>query len=145
MLSWACVSQPRLLQRTFSALQVLRSDTIAYSSDFKLWPSFLSPPEQRILLTAALQKLDLNDTAQTRRRRRAHGLNLAMSSVSTKGLQELFFPDHCYDFQEVVLREILLFAQAHFTIRDIMMESYDHSAKWLSLHGQPVMRGLTPS
>lgn len=106
MPAWG-VSHRWLLQRTFSTLQVFRSDAVSYSSDFKLWPTFLSPPEQRILLTAALQKLDLNDTAQTRRRRKAHGLTPALSSVSTNGPQELFFQDHCYDFQEVMFRIFL--------------------------------------
>lgn len=89
----------RLLQRTFSTLP--NSDAVSYTRDFILWPTFLTLPEQRILLTTALRKLDSIDSTQTRRRRKVYGSSPVLSSVSTKTLHELFFPDHYYDFQEV--------------------------------------------
>ncbi|KAF8228922.1 hypothetical protein L208DRAFT_217021 [Tricholoma matsutake] len=88
----------RLLQRTFSTLP--NSDAVSYTRDFILWPTFLTLSEQRILLTTALRKLDSIDSTQTRRRRKVYGSSPVLSSVSTKTLHELFFPDHYYDFQE---------------------------------------------
>lgn len=107
----------RLLQRTFSTL-----DAVSYTRDFTLWPRILSLPEQRILLTAALRKLDCTDSTQTRRRRKVYGSNSpALSSVSTNVLQELFFPDHYYDFRKVVFNpeKLLLLTTPTFTICSI--------------------------
>ncbi|KAF8894474.1 hypothetical protein BD779DRAFT_1434806 [Infundibulicybe gibba] len=64
---------------------------------FTFWPKFFSPQEQRVLLAAALFKLDATDDIQTRRRRRIWAKNLAESPIMTP---ELFYPDESYDFQE---------------------------------------------
>lgn len=86
------------LQRRLSALSGLHA--VSYTQDFTLWPNFLSLPEQRTLLRAALRKLDQTDSSQTRRRRKAYAS--IQSVTSNQSLQDLFFPDHFYDFQKVL-------------------------------------------
>ena len=118
------------IQRTKTFSTAPSSDTVSYTRDFTLWPSFLSLIEQRVLLTTCLRKLDCTDSTQTRRRRKAYGSTIPTLSVSTNALQDLFCPDHYYDFQKVAFNyEMLLLALQSVLSRVITMESYTIFAK----------------
>lgn len=64
---------------------------------FTFWPSYFSGDEQRLLLSAALQRLDSMDSVKMRRRRAKHQLPLD----ETGDIQRIFAPDSMYDFHEV--------------------------------------------
>lgn len=64
---------------------------------FTFWPSYFSKHEQKLLLSAALQRLDSMDTVKMRRLRSKHVSNLG----DTDDIQNLFAPDDLYDFHEV--------------------------------------------
>ncbi|KAL0947417.1 hypothetical protein HGRIS_013529 [Hohenbuehelia grisea] len=89
-----------------SLLRILKRTYASYSRiapDFNLIPDFLSPTEQRTLLSAALQKLDAQESIQFRRRRKALKLQQRKfegSSDDTNCVQDMFYPDECYEFQE---------------------------------------------
>lgn len=89
--------------RYFFTLQTRRAlagraiSTISYTENFTLWPTYFSDHEQRILLTAALRKLDQAESREMRRRRKASKLNAG------SGIQDVFLPDSYYDFEEVLL------------------------------------------
>ncbi|KAF9458671.1 hypothetical protein BDZ94DRAFT_1270194 [Collybia nuda] len=70
--------------------------TLSYTDDFTLWPTYFSGPEQRILLTAALRKLDRMDSRAARQQRKAYRLNTTCGS----SLQHVFLPDAYYEFEE---------------------------------------------
>jgi hypothetical protein len=78
-----------------------------HPEDFTLIPDFLSLPEQRILLTAALQKLDSIDSRQARRMRRAYD-SPGRCSVQSCSVQDMFLPDHFYRFEEVNILKYLM-------------------------------------
>ncbi|EED84165.1 predicted protein [Postia placenta Mad-698-R] len=74
--------------------------------DFHYFPDFFSIPEQRVLLAAALQKLD---TAESRQFRRLRKVFLAAQTNSPVAgdrhspdhtVQAMFLPDECYNFEE---------------------------------------------
>lgn len=74
--------------------------------DFHYFPDFFSIPEQRVLLAAALQKLD---TAEIRQFRRLRKVFLAAQTNSPVAgdrhspdhtVQAMFLPDECYNFEE---------------------------------------------
>ncbi|KAG2020445.1 hypothetical protein CC2G_005786 [Coprinopsis cinerea AmutBmut pab1-1] len=65
---------------------------------FSFWPTFLSLSEQKVLLSASLQKLDSMDPVPLRRRR-AKVLSKAPKQHSDD-LQNIFGPDELYDFHE---------------------------------------------
>ena len=64
---------------------------------FSFWPNFLSLPEQRVLLTAALQRLDSLDSARLQRKRS----KLQPQDPDPNDIQSIFAPDTLYDFAEV--------------------------------------------
>jgi hypothetical protein len=64
---------------------------------FTFWPSYFSGDEQRLLLSAALQRLDSMDSVKMRRRRAKHQSPLD----ETGDIQGIFAPDNMYDFHEV--------------------------------------------
>lgn len=92
-----------LSTRYFFTLQKRRAlasraiSTISDTKDFTLWPTYFSDHEQRILLSAALRKLDQAESREMRRRRKASKLNAGSS------IQDVFLPDSYYDFEEVLL------------------------------------------
>ena len=67
--------------------------------DFRLLPTFLDKQEQRLLLLAALRKLDDVGSRETRRKRK--GKNLI--NTDSPRLNDLFLPDDCYNFEEVII------------------------------------------
>lgn len=91
---------------TLARLNIFKNPTRSNSTlchpDFTLWPNFFTPCEQQTLLTAALKKLDSMESRQFRRRRKETKLSLADPS-DVASLQDLFFPEEYYDFQEVAL------------------------------------------
>ena len=68
-----------------------------YPVDFAFYPNFFSVSEQRVLLSAALQKLDMGESARTRRRQRG----FARPDPSTASVEDLSLPDDYYTFEEV--------------------------------------------
>ncbi|KAI0780747.1 hypothetical protein BD413DRAFT_499818 [Trametes elegans] len=79
--------------------------TPALPRDFAFYPNFFTEHEQRVLLSAALRKLDAMESGRLRRRRREF---LRSSGLQANGnpdaanntVQSLFLPDDLYDFQE---------------------------------------------
>lgn len=74
--------------------------------DFQYFPDFFSIPEQRVLLAAALQKLDTAESRQFRRLRKAFLAAQTNSPVAgdrhspDHTLQAMFLPDEYYNFEE---------------------------------------------
>lgn len=71
--------------------------------DFTWWPTFLNESEQRLLLRAALRKLDDSESRTMRRKRKdflAHNPHRAADS-SVNAIADLFLPDEYYQFEEV--------------------------------------------
>ncbi|KNZ74786.1 putative alpha-ketoglutarate-dependent dioxygenase ABH7 [Termitomyces sp. J132] len=75
-----------------------RAQVVTYAPNLTLWPRFFAPHEQRILLTAALQKLDHMETRLARQRMKRY--TMTMPQTETSVLHEHFLPDEYYDFQE---------------------------------------------
>lgn len=71
--------------------------TAGLPEGFKVFPEFLSVPEQRILLIAALSKLDSTETRQARKQRRNF---LANHPQEHRTIEDIFLPDAYYNFQE---------------------------------------------
>lgn len=72
--------------------------TPTYPLGFRFWPSYFSTEEQRILLVASLHKLDSTETRQFRRRRKE--FMKSETNPRSSNLNDLFAPDHLYDFQK---------------------------------------------
>ncbi|KAJ7632175.1 hypothetical protein FB45DRAFT_989770 [Roridomyces roridus] len=69
--------------------------------DFEFIPDFLSLTDQRILLSAALQKLDSMESSGYRRRRKAWvSARHTTHPTTSNPLRDIFFPDECYNFEE---------------------------------------------
>ena len=75
--------------------------------DFDFYPRFFSPDEQRVLLRAALRKLDSQESPKHRRRRkeylRTHPHPSTAPATASDPVQGLFLPDELYDFQDARL------------------------------------------
>ncbi|OBZ75433.1 hypothetical protein A0H81_04127, partial [Grifola frondosa] len=84
---------------TRHAIRRMSSMTIELPQDFTFFRDFFTIPEQRILLTAALRKLDLMDSRQLRRRRKDYS-STAVESSQSDSIQSLFLPDEYYGFEE---------------------------------------------
>ena len=74
-----------------------------FSHDFTFVPNFFNAKEQRVLLAAALQKLDAMDNRTVQRRRK----NFIASQHGSwnhefESLSDIFLPDQCYQFEEVL-------------------------------------------
>ncbi len=74
-----------------------------YPRDFIFLPNFYSPSEQRILLSAALQRLDSLETRQYRRRRKEHLSQSLQTDSKSTSIQDVFLPDEFYCFEDVRL------------------------------------------
>lgn len=72
-----------------------------YPRDFTFLPNFYSPSEQRILLSAALQKLDALENRQYRRRRKEYLQQNPVIGRHGTSIQDGFLPDELYCFEEV--------------------------------------------
>ncbi|KZT11293.1 uncharacterized protein LAESUDRAFT_720508 [Laetiporus sulphureus 93-53] len=70
----------------------------SFSPDFTYYPGFFSLPEQRILLAAALQKLDSAEPRSFRRRRKDLPPKKPLSEISD--IREMFLADEYYNFEE---------------------------------------------
>ncbi|KIP08164.1 hypothetical protein PHLGIDRAFT_104744 [Phlebiopsis gigantea 11061_1 CR5-6] len=69
-----------------------------YPADFTFYPNFFSHEEQRLLLSAALHKLDMSENRKVRRRQRellASGTLKLLNSI-----EQVFLPDEYYTFEE---------------------------------------------
>ncbi|KAG1736740.1 hypothetical protein EDB19DRAFT_1720033 [Suillus lakei] len=75
----------------------VRTRSASLPEGFKFFPEFLSPTEQRILLSAALSKLDSTETKQARKQRRDF---LASHPQRHCAIEDVFLPDAYYNFQE---------------------------------------------
>ncbi|TFK29803.1 hypothetical protein FA15DRAFT_724744 [Coprinopsis marcescibilis] len=86
---------------------------------FSFWPNFLSLSEQRLLLTAALQRMDSLDSPRAQRKRSK------LKPVHSDEIQDIFAPDALYDF-----------AEGHF---DGVIHHYRemHLTSWPGLTGLP--------
>lgn len=70
-----------------------------YPQDFIFHPNFFSESEQRVILSAALQKLDRNESRQYRRRRQEY--LAAHANTPSQDVHSLFLPDKYYSFEQV--------------------------------------------
>lgn len=70
--------------------------------DFSLFTDVFSIVEQRVLLAAALQKLDAAESSKSRRRRNAFIRSKASSPLggALNTLNDIFLPDHCYQMEQ---------------------------------------------
>ena len=66
--------------------------------DFRLFPTFLNSQEQHVLFLSALRKLDGVGSRETRRKLRGKDL----INLEYQNLSDLFLPDECYNFEEVI-------------------------------------------
>lgn len=80
------------------ALYSTQTETLL--NDFVFFHNFLSVPEQRILLAAALDNLDQRESSRFRRRRRPFGSRVSQLT-NIGSVSSLFLPDEYYDFEEV--------------------------------------------
>lgn len=81
----------------------------ALPADFLWFPRFFNPTEQYALLSAALRKLDAAEPRAARKRRRDF-LASHQQARDTGDLNDIFFPDEFYNFEEVrssQLRDLL--------------------------------------
>ena len=101
------VTQLNLPQRKFERYMrrciSLKAD--GYPADFTFYPNFFSHEEQRLLLLAALQKLDLTENRKVRRRQREFSASRKQEPLNS--IEQVFLPDEYYTFEEVI---------AHITI-----------------------------
>lgn len=90
-----------MLRRSITTLQKAIPDP----RDFTFLPGFFSLAEQRVLLTAALQKLDALESIQNRRRRKAlfRTARPTLLPNASNPLQDVFLPDEYYEFEEVLV------------------------------------------
>ncbi|OCH86559.1 hypothetical protein OBBRIDRAFT_220068 [Obba rivulosa] len=91
-------------QNALRQVQLLTKRTVATQSishipDFSLFNDFYSIPEQRILLSAALQKLDATESRQFRRRRKDYRPSIETTS-GIDSVESTFLPDEYYGFEE---------------------------------------------
>lgn len=96
-----------------------------YPRDFVFLPNFLSLAEQRVLLAAALEKLNKNDPREYRRRRRDFLAKLP--PALPEDVQSEFLPDAYYPFEQVLsaIKPTACFysAESFCAFRVISMES----------------------
>lgn len=69
-----------------------------YPTDMDFYPDFFSPEEQRILLSASLEKLNTNESRKFRRRQREY--QASQPALSSSSVNDLFLPDEFYTFEE---------------------------------------------
>jgi hypothetical protein len=85
--------------RTLST--IARSDAVEIlNGDFVLYHQVFDVPEQKILLSASLDKLDHTEGRQFRRRRKQYHDSSIPPSPSSS-ICDLFLPEDYYDFQPV--------------------------------------------
>ena len=117
----ACAKCPRVSpfshswRRRASSLPAQLAD----HPDFDFYPHFFSQDEQRVLLRAALRKLDAQESPKHRRKRKDYLRTLAQASTAAAGsdpVQSLFLPDEYYAFQDARLSPTLRPRGLHGTL-----------------------------
>ena len=86
-------------RHTFKRSITLKAD--GYPEDFVFFHDFLSSSEQRILLTAALEKLDRSESLKWRRRRKELQNLQGRKPTISCNIQDVFLPDEYYCFEHV--------------------------------------------
>lgn len=76
-----------------------------FHGDFVLHPGVFSLSEQKVLLSASLEKLDRAESRQFRKRRKQFFESLPSPPLAASSVEELFLPDEYYDFQMVGMFE----------------------------------------
>ncbi|KAF8590424.1 hypothetical protein K439DRAFT_1403449 [Ramaria rubella] len=92
-------------------------------ADFHFFPSFLDEIEQRILLEAALRKLDITGSRAARRKRDSKCQ--PMYDAKTPDIDDLFLSGKYYDFEEGHYDGVIMhFREAHVTSwpRNLLLE-----------------------
>ncbi|KAJ3564281.1 hypothetical protein NP233_g8397 [Leucocoprinus birnbaumii] len=67
---------------------------------FRIWPTYFSVNEQRILLRASLSKLDNSESIRSRKRRRSYLKTSSANLSEPTDVRDIFLPDEYYEFQE---------------------------------------------
>lgn len=101
-------TRARLHRAAFDYKRPLRQISLkadGYPQDFLFLPAFFSEPEQRLLLSTALSKLDQTETRQFKRRRKEF---LAKRDEELSTLQGSFLPDDYYCFEEACVAHALI-------------------------------------
>lgn len=92
----------RSLARSLSTLVDIRGPATELPHDFNFYPGILGIQEQRILLGAALEKLNATESRQIRRHRAAVQEKQEREALEQPtDILKLFLPDACYQFEEV--------------------------------------------
>jgi alkylated DNA repair protein alkB family protein 7 len=90
-----------LSRKIHSFVRTATTSAAALPEGLQIFPEFLSLIEQRMLLSAALSRLDSTETKQTRKRRR----DLLANHPREGGtIEDVFLPDAYYNFEEVARR-----------------------------------------
>lgn len=114
-----------------------------YPLDFTFYPAFFSLPEQQLLLSTALEKLDMSEPRKVRRRQKEYITSRTARGPTANTVDDLFLPDEYYTFEEV--RPKLSHADAavcrHWIFNPHLRRvtstvSSDDIAKCTSLHGR---------
>lgn len=113
------------LKRSLSTL--IDTKGRAPPKDFSLFTEVFSISEQRVLLAAALHKLDAAESSKSRRRRNDYIRSEASSPPRPGGasntLNDIFLPDHCYQMEQVTTLRTLEVKKAQLDVyRAITME-----------------------
>ena len=76
--------------------------------DFEFYPDFYTPHEQRILLRAALHKLDSQESPKYRRKRREYLRTLSQPTTTSATVppHSAFLPDKYYDFEDACFSRV---------------------------------------
>lgn len=102
------------------ALHTPANNSVSFTQNLTLWPNFFGRQEQRILLTAALHKLDLSESRQSRRRRKGYLAEIRSRESVSASAHDLFLPDKYYDFLEVSFIYCLLTPDVRRSLRATM-------------------------
>jgi hypothetical protein len=134
------ISCAKVLTRTVNTLVDVKGGS--YPRDFALLPTFFTSHEQQTLLATALQKLDSTESRHARRRRKQVSESFGRTYGQLTSLQNLFYPDEYYEFEEVHLgpgfqvtstNDLALMWYLH---RAITMESFTTSVRCMLHRGQ---------
>lgn len=77
--------------------QYLEPGSTELPQDFQFFPEFLTGPEQHVLLSSALRKLDNMGSREARRKRKGK----AVYDGESPTVSDLFLPDEYYEFEQV--------------------------------------------
>jgi hypothetical protein len=97
MLSSRGLARNILMRRRYDCVRGISLKSDGYPVDFEFYPNFFSHTEQRVLLSAALHKLNMAESGRMRRLQRGFSTPFPLPS----SVEDLFLPDDCYTFEEV--------------------------------------------